>query len=160
MRNWSQVRNILIHKNDKISCVISQTNRMLTYRACDRTGLWHNGPRTQRAPLENIGPCAYRACGTTDRVTLLWHIEHGVYRHCDITGMLHIGPYFLFVPEGRPGISDAPPVWNLRVVSLIPLFHTSSFVLLPSAVALSVLSFSSFGPLSRLLFPKPPFSER
>ena len=43
---------------------------------------------------------------------------------------------------------------NLRAVSMIPLFFISSFVLLPSPVALSVLwiSFSAFGPLSGLLF--------
>ena len=34
-----------------------------------------------------------------------------------------------------------PPVWNFRVVSLILLFYISSFLLLPSHVALSVLSF-------------------
>lgn len=48
---------------------------------------------------KHIGSFAYRACGTTDRVTQwdpLWvlrHIERGAYRHCDITGMLHIGLY-------------------------------------------------------------------
>ena len=52
-------------------------------------------------------------------------------------------------PEGRPGISDvSPPVWNLRTASLIPLFCISSLVLLPSRAAISVLSFSAFGPFS------------
>ena len=41
-----------------------------------------------------------------------------------------------------------PPVCNLRAFSLIPLFYIFSFVLLPSPVALSVLSFSAFGPFS------------
>ena len=46
------------------------------------------------------------------------------------------------------------PVWNLRAFSLIPLFYIySSFVLLPSPVALSVLFFSALGPFSWLLFP-------
>ena len=31
-----------------------------------------------------------------------------------------------------------PPVWNFRAVSLIPLFYISSFVLLPSPVALCI----------------------
>ena len=57
-----------------------------------------------------------------------------------------------YFPEGRPGIYDAPPppppVWNLRAVSLIPLFYISSFVFLPSPVALSDLSFSAFAPSS------------
>ena len=34
-----------------------------------------------------------------------------------------------------------PPVWNLGAVGLIPLFYISCLVLLPSPVALSVLSF-------------------
>ena len=37
--------------------------------------------------------------------------------------------------------------------SLIPLFYISSFVILSSPVALSVLSFSTFGPFFWLLFP-------
>ena len=41
-------------------------------------------------------------------------------------------------------------VWNLKTVSVIPFFYIciSSLVLLPSPVALSVLSFSAFGPFS------------
>ena len=51
-------------------------------------------------------------------------------------------------PQREPGISDVSPlsVWNLRAVSLIPLFYICSLVLLPSPVALSVLSFSAFCP--------------
>ena len=43
-----------------------------------------------------------------------------------------------------------PPVRNLRAVSLIRLFYISSLVLLPSPVALSLLScpLSAFGPFS------------
>ena len=42
----------------------------------------------------------------------------------------------------------SPPVWNLRAFSLIPLFYISSLLLLPSPVALAVLSFSAFGTFS------------
>ena len=51
-------------------------------------------------------------------------------------------------------------VWNLRTASFIPLFYiyllscSSAY----SPVAISVLSFSVFGP--DLFLPKPPFSER
>ena len=55
-------------------------------------------------------------------------------------------------PEGRPVIYDvSPPVLNLRAVSLIPLFHISSFVLLP---ALSVcLTLLCFWPILLTFFP-------
>ena len=42
--------------------------------------------------------------------------------------------------------------WLENSVSLIPLFNIFSFVLLPSPVALPVLSFSAFGPFSWPLF--------
>ena len=57
--------------------------------------------------------------------------------------------FIVVVPEGRPGIflMSPPCLWNLRAVSLIPLFCISSLVLLlPSPFTLSVLS--AFGPLS------------
>ena len=66
----------------------------------------------------------------------------------------------VYSPEGRPGdFWCLPPVWNLGAASLIPLFYISCLVFLPSPVALSVLSFSAFGPSSWSVFPKPPFSE-
>ena len=40
-----------------------------------------------------------------------------------------------------------PPVWNLRALSLIPLFYLSSFVFLPSPVAFSVLFVFAFWPI-------------
>ena len=46
------------------------------------------------------------------------------------------------IPEVSPGIYGASPsLWNLRAVSLIPLFFIFS-------AALSVLSFFAFDPLS------------
>ena len=57
-----------------------------------------------------------------------------------------------YPPKGGRGFLCLAPVWNFRAVSLIPPFYISSFVPLPSPVALSVLSFSAFGPLSWLLF--------
>ena len=52
-------------------------------------------------------------------------------------------------PKGGRGISDLSPlVWNLRAASLIALVYISSLVLLPSPVALPVVSFSDFGPFS------------
>ena len=63
-------------------------------------------------------------------------------------------------PKGDRGISDSlPPVWNLRAVSLIPLFYISSLVLLPSPVALTLTLFC-FCPILlttfslNLIFPK------
>ena len=54
--------------------------------------------------------------------------------------------------KGGRAVSDVfPSVWNLRAVSSIPLFYISSFVLMPSRVALSTFDF---------FFQKPPFSER
>ena len=61
-------------------------------------------------------------------------------------------PCLFNCPRRVAGVSDVfPPVWNLRTVSLIPLFYyiyISSIVLLPSPVALSVLFYSAFGPFS------------
>ena len=51
-------------------------------------------------------------------------------------------------PKGGRGFLMSPPCLDLRAASLIPLFYISSFVLLPSPVALSVLSFSTFGTFS------------
>ena len=48
--------------------------------------------------------------------------------------------------------SCLPPVWNLRAASWIPL-SISLLVLLPSPVAISVLSFSDFGPFPISVFP-------
>ena len=45
-----------------------------------------------------------------------------------------------------------PPVWNLRALSLFPLFYISSLVLLLCPVALSVVSFSAFGPFFWIRF--------
>ena len=61
----------------------------------------------------------------------------------------------LYAPQkGGREIADVPPppVWNLRAVSLIPLFYISSLVFLPSPVALSVSSFSAHSP--DLFFPE------
>ena len=50
-------------------------------------------------------------------------------------------------PEGRPGMSDVSPlsvclsIWNLRAVIWFPRSSVSSFVFLPSPLALPVLSF-------------------
>ena len=71
------------------------------------------------------------------------------------TGDLH-SYYFrrsLIPPKGGLGFLMSPlltPVWNLRAFGLIPLLYISFFVLLPSPVPLSALSFSAFGPF-RLL---------
>ena len=58
------------------------------------------------------------------------------------------------------GVSDVSPLSGLKwAVSLIPIFYnlsrswSSSLVLLPSLVALSVLSVSAFGPFSWPVFP-------
>ena len=57
-------------------------------------------------------------------------------------------------PEGRPGgFWCLPPVWDLRVTSLIPLFCIYSCSSAYSPVALSVWSFSAFGPFSWFIFP-------
>ena len=48
-------------------------------------------------------------------------------------------------PKGGWGFLMSPPCLESQAVSLIPLFYISSLVLLPSPVALSVLSFSAFG---------------
>ena len=63
------------------------------------------------------------------------------------------------LPKGGRGISDTylPPVWNLRAVSLIPLFCISSLVLLPSPVTYPVLLLAHS---ADLFFTKLPFSER
>ena len=55
---------------------------------------------------------------------------------------------FFLPSEGRQEILNClPPIWNLRAVSLIPLFYYRlSCSSAPSPVALSVLSFSAFGP--------------
>ena len=53
--------------------------------------------------------------------------------------------------KGRPAILMSHPFalyGFFRAVSLIPLFYIFSLVILPSLVALSVLSFSAFGPFS------------
>ena len=55
--------------------------------------------------------------------------------------------FFLSSPKEGQGFLMTPlphpPVWNLKAVSLIPLFYSiSSLVLLPSPVALSVLTVS------------------
>ena len=53
---------------------------------------------------------------------------------------------------GRGFVMSPPPVWNIKAVSLIPCFYISSFALLLSPVALSVILFC-FCPFSGLLFP-------
>ena len=55
-------------------------------------------------------------------------------------------------------MSPSPHLRNLRAFSLIPLVYISSFVLLPSRVALSVLSFSAsvLAHSPDFFFPKPP----
>ena len=58
------------------------------------------------------------------------------------------------------GFMISLPVWNLRAASLIPLFYIPSLVLMPSPVALSVLSFSVFAHSPDLFPPKPSFFER
>ena len=69
--------------------------------------------------------------------------------------------FFLFSRREAGGfLMSPPPVWNIRASSLIPLFSIYSLVLLPSPVAISVLSFSAFGRSPDLVSPKPPFSER
>ena len=68
---------------------------------------------------------------------------------------VNLGTYIVPLKGGRGFLmSSLPPhVWNLRALSLTPLFNIFSFVLLPSPTALSVLSFSAFSPFSWLLFP-------
>ena len=62
-------------------------------------------------------------------------------------------------PEGRPGFSDVPPpptppsCLGSQGFQFDPTFLCPFFSLLPSPVALSVLSFSAFGPFSWFLFP-------
>ena len=56
-----------------------------------------------------------------------------------------------FLPKGGRWFWCLPPVWNLRAVSLIP-FYCIFFLVLPSLVAFSVLSFSTFVPFSWPLF--------
>ena len=53
-----------------------------------------------------------------------------------------------------------PPVWNIRAFSLIPLFYTSSFVLLSSPVALLFYLFLLLAHSPDFISPKSPFSER
>ena len=66
------------------------------------------------------------------------------------------GRSFLMSPPPLSGISGLS-VWSYFFF----FFLISSFVPLPSPVALSVLSFSAFGPFSsETVFAKPPFSER
>ena len=68
----------------------------------------------------------------------------------------------LLLPRGSQGIFWClPPIWNLRALSLIPLFNISSFVLF----CLVLLLFQSYFFLLLVhspdfFFPKPPFSKR
>ena len=56
--------------------------------------------------------------------------------------------YSYYPPKGGQAFLMSPPVCNLKAFSLISLFYISSFVLLPSTVALSVLYISAFDPFS------------
>ena len=59
----------------------------------------------------------------------------------------------LFPREGRPGISDVSPLSGISGLSVWSQFSKfSSFVILPSPVARSVLSFSAFVPLILLTY--------
>ena len=61
----------------------------------------------------------------------------------EFTKRLCLGP-----SKGGRGISDVSSVWNYQGCRFDPLLYISSLVLLPSPVALSVLSFYAFGPFS------------
>ena len=72
-----------------------------------------------------------------------WHLRNAI----SVAGKVSCACHLVTTPEVRLGhFLCLLPVWNLRAVSLIPLFCISSLVLLPSPVALFVLSSSAFGP--------------
>ena len=68
---------------------------------------------------------------------------------------IHLFKVRQLTPKGGRRISDVSSQSgiNLRAASLIPLFYISSLVLLPSPVAISVLSFSAVSPFSWSVFP-------
>ena len=123
---------------------------------CDRQGVSKNCGEAPPSP-----PCAGKGKGgphylyTYFYLILFQATLMGFFVFCFFARFLFCLLLFFVFPKGGRGISDVPPppVWNIRASSLIPLFSIYSLVLLPSPVAISVLSFSAFGRSPDLVSP-------
>ena len=83
-----------------------------------------------------------------------WRLSGGNHAPFIYMKTINVIIIIFFPPKGDRGISHISPLSGISGLSVfLPLFYISSFVLLPSLVAISVLSFSAFDPFSKLLFP-------